>query len=203
MAIAAKARKAPVTVGREDVPERAPERTPTRDPNVIYNRLGEPIEMGRILTQDDDKFNLAKMGVAAPEGWTYEWRTRTVKGWEHIEAQVEDAQKGWTPVPADRHDGKIMPKGFKGAIERGGLMLMERPAKVTAMARQYDKRKANEQLQISHSMAGLMQRAAPNSGAILDGNALEAQRGTFTRRVAEPENSGYVTGRNYQYNLDE
>jgi hypothetical protein len=113
MAVApAKAAKAARVVTRDEPAARTQEeRTPERDPNVIYTRDGKVVDVARIRSQNTDYTNLAAMGIFAPQGWTYEWRTRTVKGAEWTEAIVDDAQRGWTPVPASRHPGKMMPVG--------------------------------------------------------------------------------------------
>ena len=155
-------------------------RVADRGDGIIRNRLGEPINLGRLTSQDDDRFALDRMGIVAPAGWTYEWRTKTVKG-ALSETLVEDAQKGWTPVPADRHDGKCMPKGFNGAIERGGLMLCERPEQLTRIAREHDRRNANAQVNQSRSMAGLMAKHVPNAGAVVDFDVGAARNATGVR----------------------
>lgn len=177
-------------------------RTATRDEaaprmerdNVIRNRLGEPVELARLADNADDKFNLERMGIYAPEGWAYEWKTKTVKNWEWTDHQVELAQTGWTPVPADRHDGKCMPRGYTGVIERSGLVLMERDERLVAMARQNEKRQANGQLNYSRSMAGLM----PSSG-ITDFNHGAAKQMTGVK----VERQARMPDTNYNYTVDE
>ena len=205
MAVAARAAKAaPRTVTRDEPEPRIAEaRAPERDPNKIYTRDGREVDVGRVQRQSDDRLDLASIGVFPPQGWTYEWRTRSVKGAPWTQAIADDEESGWTPVPASRHPGKIMPRGFEGPIEFNGLMLMERDVRLTMLAKAARDKAANEQLQISRSMQGLMQRAAPNSGAITDFDHGQAQRATGFRKVSEPENSGFITQRNYQYTLDE
>ena len=207
MAVAATKAKAapPRTVTRDEpAPRVAEARAPERDPNKIYTRDGREVDLGRIQNQDNDYSNLAGIGVFPPQGWTYEWRTISIKGAEYTEGIVNDQERGWTPVPSSRHDGKIMPRGHTGPIIKGGQMLMERDDRLTAMSRAAERRQANEPMINSRSrMSGAMLNAAPNSGAVLDHNAAAAQRGTFVRKVAEPENSGVITQRNYNYTLDE
>ena len=199
MAVAPSAKPKARTAAREDMPDRAPERGPDDRDDVIRNRFGEPISIQRIADQDTDMFNLERLDIFPPTGWTYEWRVKTVKGWEWTEQIVQDAQRGWTPVPADRHEGKIMPKGYKGPIERGGQVLMERDERLTAMSRAYERKSALEPVQASRQMAGLMARAAPNSGAIVDYGHVEAQRvsGVNIERQARPSDSKYT------YTVDE
>lgn len=200
MAVAQK-KAAARTPGREDEPVA---RTPERDPNKIYTRDGREVDLGRIRSQDNDYANLASIGVFPPQGWVYEWHTVSIKGAEYTEGIVRDAETGWTPVPAKRHDGKIMPRGHDGPIIKGGQMLMECDARLKAMHMAHERKLANEPLINSRQRMGAMvANAAPNSGAILDSNHAEAQRGTFFRRVAEPENSGVIAQRNYTYQLDE
>lgn len=207
MAVATKAKAAPRTVTRDEPEARMPAReAPQRDPNKIYTRDGREVDLGRIVRPNDDYSNLAAMGITPPDGWTYEWRTISIKGAEYTDGIVADAEAGWTPVPASRHDGKIMPRGHTGPIVKGGQMLMERDNRLTAMSRRVAKQQADEPLMYSRQRMGAMvANAAPNSGAILDANHPDAQRGTFFRKVAEPENSGVIpsSGRNYQYTLDE
>lgn len=205
MAVATKA-KAARTVSREAPTarmeeDRMPDRDPMadRDPNAIYTRDGRKVEIGHILQQNDDPFDIVRMGVVPPDGWTYEWRVKTVKNWEWTEQQVADYRRGWTPVPAERHDGLIMPKGFKGPIERGGQVLCERPARATAMSRAVEKREADVKVNESRQMAGLMPQGAT---AITDFSNPDARKATGVRVERIPmgdpnRNKGYT------YTLDE
>jgi hypothetical protein len=199
MAVAAKA-KAARTVTRDEPEARMPDRTPERDPNKIYTRDGRVVDLERIKRQSDDRFDLKALGVFAPAGWVYEWRTRKIKNADWTKAHVDDAEAGWTPVPANRHPGKIMPMGFEGAIEQEGMMLMERDARLTAMSRRMQSKEANEQLNVSRSMSGLLQRAAPNSGAITDFDHGAARNATGVGIERIP--MGDPT-KNYNYTLDE
>lgn len=201
MAVAkAKAR----TVTRDPEPEAAPRmeeaRMPERDPNKIYTRDGREVDLGRVKSQNDDRLNIAAMGIVPPPGWTYEWRTRSVKNAPWTQAISDDEERGWTPVPASRHPGKIMPRGFDGPIEYNGLMLMERDQRLTAMAKRHEKKAADDQLKISRSMTGLMERAAPNSGAVMDFNHGEARGATGVGIERIPMGDPV---KNYQYTLDE
>jgi hypothetical protein len=69
-----------------------------------------------------------------PDGWSYEWKARTILGAEDPAHQVALARKGWESVPASRHP-ELMPIGYKGAeITRKGMVLMERPLEITQEA---------------------------------------------------------------------
>lgn len=178
------------------MPESGPVPAEARDPNKIYTRSGR--EVGRLqYTGNEDKFAFDRSII--PSGWTYEWKTRTVKNWEWIDHQVELAANGWEPVPAERHPGVFMPAGYTGNIERGGMVLMERDERLTAQARAADRRSANEQLKVSRSMAGLMERAAPNSGAVMDMSHPEAQRVSGVK----VERQARVADSKYNYTVDE
>jgi hypothetical protein len=72
-----------------------------------------------------------------PEGWDYNWKRKSTAGQIDEEYQVELAQDGWEPVDTARHP-YMMPKGYRGAIERKGMILMERPAEISEMVRQRD-----------------------------------------------------------------
>lgn len=81
-----------------------------------------------------------------PDGWSYEWKTRTILGAEDPAHQVALARKGWESVPASRHP-ELMPMGYKGAeITRKGMVLMERPLEITQDARNAELRKARMQM---------------------------------------------------------
>jgi hypothetical protein len=81
-----------------------------------------------------------------PEGWSYEWKTRTILGAEDPAHQVALARKGWESVPASRHP-ELMPMGYKGAeITRKGMVLMERPMEITQEAISAASRRARMQM---------------------------------------------------------
>lgn len=81
-----------------------------------------------------------------PDGWSYEWKVRTVMGQEDPSVQVEHMRNGWEPVPLSRHP-EMMPRGWKGDhIEIGGLVLMERPQVLTDEARRREQYAAREMI---------------------------------------------------------
>jgi len=81
-----------------------------------------------------------------PDGWSYEWKRFTVLGAQDPGYQVQIAMKGWEPVPASRHP-ELMPDTYKGTtIDRQGMVLMERPAVITAEANAREHRKATSQV---------------------------------------------------------
>jgi hypothetical protein len=81
-----------------------------------------------------------------PDGWSYEWKTRTVLGAEDPAHQVALQRKGWEVIPASRHP-EMMPLGYKGVeIIRKGMVLMERPLSITEEARQAEARRARLQV---------------------------------------------------------
>jgi hypothetical protein len=202
--MAVKAKAAPARTITRDAPVVAApvERMPERDPHVILNREGKPINIDRITTQNDDRYDLAGRGVVAPDGWVYAWRTVSIKGAPATQEIADDEMRGWTPVPASRHDGKIMPRGHVGNIELGGLMLKERPARAEAISRAASTRAANDQLNISRSMTGLMQRHSPNVNDLFDQADPAAKAASFVRTeripMGDPNRS-----KNYTYSLDE
>lgn len=185
------------TITRDDAAPRIPDAS-ERDPNKIYGRDGREVSLR--YTGDEDRFNLEQMGIFPPAGWTYEWKTKTIKNWDWVDHQVELHQNGWDPVPASRHDGLCMPKGHQGPIERGGLILMERDARLTRQARLIEKRKADEPVRDSRSMAGLMGRAVPNVSPDSMDFGVDAARGATGVGIAREARAG---GGKYQYTIDE
>ena len=105
-----------------------------------------------------------------PDGWSYEYRMYSVLGKEDPSYGVTLAQKGWEPVPADRHP-ELMPMGFKGnTILREGMMLMERPLVITKAANDRELREARRQVGAKEAqLAGAPVGTAPrdNKGASL------------------------------------
>lgn len=92
---------------------------------------------------NDDFF--IELGII-PDGWSYEWKTRTVLGAEDPAHQVALARRGWESVPASRHP-ELMPMGYTGAeITRKGMVLMERPMEITQEAKDASLRRARMQM---------------------------------------------------------
>ena len=205
-------RTAAKTITRTEAPSRVPDNRihppgfvpeDQRDPRKIYSRDGR--EITQRFTGDEDRFNLAALGVFAPDGWEYQWKTKTIKNWEWVDHQVELYQNGWTPVPADRHDGKVMPPGHVGPIEKGGLILMECDKRQVARLRMADKRRADDRLREANDTQGAVRRFAPNvNPASMDFENSAAQK--FTRENTgsqrEQVGSGPRQG-GYQYEIDE
>lgn len=98
-----------------------------------------------------------------PDGWCYEWKTRTILGAEDPAHQVALARKGWEIVPASRHP-ELMPMGYKGVdITRKGMVLMERPMEITQEALQASHRRARMQMrdkeaQLTNAKGGEFER---------------------------------------------
>lgn len=110
---------------------------------VALDRDGKPISRRRDNTED--QFHIPD--ELKENGWDYQWNVKSVLNEENIGIQIRDAENGWRSVPAEREgfSGRFMPAGHKGAIERGGLVLCERPMELTEEARREDRINANSQ----------------------------------------------------------
>jgi len=82
---------------------------------------------------------------APPDGWSYEWKRFSSMNMEDRSHQNHVKSTGWQPVPATRHP-EMMEAGATGAIERKGMMLMERPEEITNMVKERDYRKARNEV---------------------------------------------------------
>lgn len=102
--------------------------------------------MGRV---DDISEGIDEFGIPEgdqPEGWTYEWKRHKVLNQEDPSYQVQLAHNGWDAVPADRHPN-YMPTNYTGvAIERKGMVLMERPTVINEKIKALDKQRARDQV---------------------------------------------------------
>ena len=97
-----------------------------------------------------------------PDGWSYQWKRKSVLGKEDHAYEVEMARIGWEPVPVSRHP-EMMPKGNYQTIERDGLILMERPKVITDAAYAKDLKAAKNQVrskeaQLSQTPEGTLPR---------------------------------------------
>lgn len=164
------------TALREEPEARVPERK--MDDGKIRNRKGEVVSLQ--IKGDEDPFDFKARGIKPDEGWTYEWKVKSIYNWEHTQHQVMLSRNGWEPVPASRHDGLYMPKGHQGPIEYGGQILMERDARLTAQSRAYDKRAADAAVLQSRRMAGQI------NSSMVDFDHPEARRATGVRTDRMP-----------------
>lgn len=109
---------------------------------------------GRILTRKMsgtiDKYDLKSLGINAPDGWTYEWKRKTIAGMEDVDHLNGLAENGWSAVPSDRHATNFNFKSKTGEIVRDGLILMERPEALTREARIEEAAIARDQVRAQH-----------------------------------------------------
>lgn len=104
-----------------------------------------------------------------PDGMDYNWKRITCKGETDTEHQIECAENGWTPVPAERHPEKAGRNAPTGSmIVRGGLVLMERPSQLTKEATVEDERNATDQIRtqfkrLGQAKEGAMPRTKPKA----------------------------------------
>ena len=159
---------------------RADMRTPMReeDPRTRAARRAEEIRnhLGG-LDDGTDEFFIDPRDI--PPGWSYEWKRKTVLGQEDPAYMVSLARKGWEPVPASRHP-HMMPEGYaSAAIERKGLILMERPLELTEEQRELDRRAAINQVrqkeqQLAQAPSGQFERQNKDSPLIKVKKSYEA-----------------------------
>ena len=98
----------------------------------------------------DDGTNEFPM-LAAPDGWTYEWKRKSVMGQEDPAHMTDLLRKGWEPVPASRHPEMMPTDSTNLAVERKGMVLMERPTELVEEARLIERRRALGQVRAKES----------------------------------------------------
>jgi hypothetical protein len=113
---------APVSRGIREAAIRAEE---------LRNRMRNSMQLDSGDLHDDFYIDPTKI----PEGWDYNWKTKSIFGMEDRDYMREMAQAGWEAVPVERHPEE-MPVGSRGAIERKGMILMERPKEISDAAKQ-------------------------------------------------------------------
>jgi hypothetical protein len=104
------------------------------------------------LDEGQDKFHVPLNEI--PDGWTYEWKTRTVYNQENPAYQVSLARTGWEPVPASRHPAMMPKDSSSQTIERDGQVLMMRPEVITDQVRGIERRKARDQVRVKEQQLG-------------------------------------------------
>ena len=136
-------------------PERPAMRPAMRDEDPRARAARRSAELRQHLGELDegtDEFFIDPSTV--PEGWSYEWKRKTVLGAEDPAYTVAVARRGWEAVPSDRHP-EMMPRGATMAtIERKGMVLMERPKDITDEVRLNDRRAARRAIQAKEEQLG-------------------------------------------------
>lgn len=139
---------------RDAVPSRPPVRPEMRESSTDRAaRRAEEIR-GHLGGMDEgvDEFYIPKDAV--PDGWTYEWKRKTVMGQEDPAYLVSLRRTGWDAVPASRHP-EMMPMNSEAqTIERKGMILMERPLEITEEVRRVEQRRARAQVQQKQAQLG-------------------------------------------------
>lgn len=114
-----------------------------------------------------------------------QWNVDSVLGQPNPHARSQMARQGWEPVTADMwsglFDGMFMPKGHKGEINVGGLVLEWRPLELTQEARA-------EEFQAARQARGIEERKIA-SGAVdgvdpgfMNTDNAKARANTFLRK---------------------
>ena len=117
------------------------------------------------LDEGTDEFS----APPAPDGWTYEWKRKTVMGQEDPAYQVALARSGWENVPTSAHPEMMPGQGNHPTIERKGMSLMMRPASISDEIRDIEYRKARNQVrvkeqQLNNAPDGTFERVNKNDG---------------------------------------
>jgi len=140
----------------EDLPATAPEepkkkgwpKGKPRPKKLARDKDLSPKEAARkydsLPDDDDDRLRVPRDII--PDGMDYQWVTDSVLGQPMPQRRGRFERRGWKPVPASRHDGLFMPKGFQGEINVEGLVLMERPMELSREAKRRERMKAAEQV---------------------------------------------------------
>lgn len=124
------------------------------DPRMRAAARAEEIRKHR-SGQNLDELDRFKIETSViPDGWTYEWKRRTLLGKEDPAYQVELARQGWESVPLSRHPEMMPPDWAHGTIERDGMILMERPSELTSEARDVELRRAKNQVRAKEQQLG-------------------------------------------------
>jgi hypothetical protein len=142
-----------------------------RNAVMAYDREGNPIYRRRDGVSDP----FAIPPDLREEDWDRQWVRVSVHGWEDVDNQVSMQENAWRPISANRPgwEGRFMPPGYVGAIQKGGLMLMERPMSLSQEARAEQARLVRNQTEVQRQQFGM---ALP-SGFVADTPAARAASG--------------------------
>jgi hypothetical protein len=112
------------------------------DGRLLISRNGQTYE----YIAEDEPDRLKVPAHMIPDGMAYLWVMVSVLGQDWLQWRNRRMRTGWRPVPAERHDGIFMPKGFQGEINVDGLVLCEKPIEFVERDRIKTKKSAVEQV---------------------------------------------------------
>lgn len=121
-----------------------------------------------------------------PDGVDLQWVTDSVLGQPNPHGRQQFEINAWEPVLPSmfegRFDGMFMPKGYKGEINVGGLVLMWRPMELTLEAR------AEERQAARHAMVSeeAKMKTGQVEGITFDTDTPNARAHTFVKKTREP-----------------
>lgn len=144
------------TVPADAIAKRASVRGPMRDAKARAAELRQHFSDNPTGV---DTFDCRRL---EPEGWSYEWKRKTVYNKEDPTYATTVARAGWDPVPAGRHPELTPPNHNGGTIERDGLVLCERPTEIVQEARNRDLAEARAQVR---SRETVLREETPKGGA--------------------------------------
>ena len=156
-----------------------PKSTTPKAPKLARANSRLPDDFVYEVDEDEDRLKVPPHFI--PDGMSYQWVTDSIFNAPQPQRRARFERKGWMPVPAERHDGVWMPKGYKGEINVDGLVLMERPAEYTKKALDHDKKKAREQVWIKEQ-----QLRGGDVGTTLDSQHQSALRTNKISKSYEP-----------------
>lgn len=132
----------------EPVVKRGPGRPKKEDAAPKYKMKAKPNWEDIDPNMEDTPDRLRIPHDIWPEGMTLQWVTDSVLGQSMGQHRSTFERTGWTPVHQSdfdgRFDGMFMQRGVEGEIKYEGLVLMARPAELTAKAKATEARKARE-----------------------------------------------------------
>jgi hypothetical protein len=140
----AKVEAQPVIEAVTAIVDRPPMRPPMRedDPRAAAARRAAEIRSNQVEDDGVDEFKLPR----APDGWTYEWKTKAVMGAINHAHLTELRRQGWEEVPTARHPEEMPLGGHDPVIERKGMILMQRPTVIVDEARAIQIARARNQV---------------------------------------------------------
>lgn len=132
--------------------------------------------------EDDEGYSKIDRDLI-PDGMDWQWVTDKVLGQPFPQRRSTFERKGWSPVPAERYDGRFMPLGHNGEIrdENDAAVLMERPMEYSQYARRKELRRNFDQVRAKES-----QLRGGDIGTTLDSHSQVARSRNMLNKSYEP-----------------